>query len=229
MWSDSTSSLILRSSPDWSLSPVSVSIRTAGVVNAASFNRDVAPGGLISIFGAGFVRAGSDTTVEVNGQPAAIVAALPFQINAQVPLNVSPGLGTVRVASAAGSAEQAISIREVAPAIFSLSPVQAAITNQDATLNTTNNPARRGQTIVIYGTGFGAVSEAGGLSRVIAPVNAVIGGIEVPAAFAGLTPGATGLYQANITIPATLPPGLTLPLFLKQVGTTSNTVNLAVQ
>jgi uncharacterized protein (TIGR03437 family) len=38
-----------------------------------------------------------------------------------------------------------------------------------------------------------------------------------------------GLYQSNIALPATLPPGLALPLFLKQGTVVSNTVSVAVQ
>ncbi len=57
----------------------------------------------------------------------------------------------------------------------------------------------------------------------------MIGGIEIPAAFAGLTPGVAGLYQANIMVPAALPPGLSLPLYLKQASAISNTVSVAIQ
>jgi uncharacterized protein (TIGR03437 family) len=224
-----TSSLAVRSGSDWSLSPVAVSIRTAGVVNAATFGPEIAPGGLISIFGAGFTGAGSETAVEINGEPAAVIAALPFQVNAQVPPQIQPGSVLIKVTSPNGGAQQQASIRDVAPAIFSISPAQAAITNQDNSLNAPSNPARRGETIVIYGTGFGAVIQSGTVQPAAAPVTAVIGGVEVPAAFAGLTPGAIGLYQANVALPATLPPGLALPLYLKQAGAVSNTVMLAVQ
>jgi uncharacterized protein (TIGR03437 family) len=37
------------------------------------------------------------------------------------------------------------------------------------------------------------------------------------------------LYQANVMVPANLPPGLTLPLYLKQGGAVSNTVSVAIQ
>jgi uncharacterized protein (TIGR03437 family) len=57
----------------------------------------------------------------------------------------------------------------------------------------------------------------------------VIGGVEVPAGFAGLTPGFVGLYQVNVAIPQSLPPGLSLPLYLKQGSALSNTVSVAVQ
>src|SRR5206468_3352435 len=103
------------------------------------------------------------------------------------------------------------------------------VTNQDNSLNTPSTPAARGSVMVIYGTGFGATARSGGLDRAVTPVTAVIGSTEVTAAFAGLTPGAIGLYQANVAIPASLPPGLSLPLYLKQGSSVSNTVALAVQ
>jgi uncharacterized protein (TIGR03437 family) len=62
-----------------------------------------------------------------------------------------------------------------------------------------------------------------------APVVVSIGGAAIPAAFAGLTPGFIGLYQVNVGIPTSLPPGLALPLSLQQGGATSNIVSVAIQ
>jgi uncharacterized protein (TIGR03437 family) len=195
------------------------------VVNAASFTPEVALGSVASIFGAGL----AESKVRVNGTEAAVLASFPFQVNAQIPLTVSPGEAEIAVTSAYGAARQTIALREVAPAIFSIGPEQAAITNQDNRLNTPSNPAIRGGFLVIYGTGFGTVSRAGGLDRTATPVSVVIGSTEIPAAFAGLTPGAIGLYQANVQTPPNMPPGLSLPLYLKQGTAVSNTVRVAVQ
>lgn len=129
----------------------------------------------------------------MNGESASILAALPFQINAQIPFDIPSGTSAVAVASSNGSATAEITISSVAPEIFTIGSNQAAITNQDNTLNTTSNPALRGSTIVIYGTGFGAVGSSNGLSPVKMPLAVVIGGIRLTPAFAGLTPGAVGL------------------------------------
>ena len=219
----------VRVNTQWSLSSLDLTLAAGGVVNAASFSGDFAPGGLITIYGAGFVQSGSTPSVQINGTDAFVLAAFPFQVNAQIPLDAPPGPATLSVASGAGAAQQQIMLRDVAPAIFSIGAEQAAITNQDNQLNTPSNPASRGTTIVIYATGFGAVGSAGGLNPARTPVIAVIGSTEIPAAFAGLTPGSTGLYQANVVLPATLPPGLFLPLYLKQGAMASNTVTVAVQ
>jgi uncharacterized protein (TIGR03437 family) len=220
------SSAIVRSGAQWTLAPLGLSAATGGVLNAASFTAEVAPGGLVSIFGVGLAGA----NVQVNGETAPTLIATPFQINAQIPADVAPGSATLNVSSNNGNAQQAVTIKSVAPAIFPISSTQAAITNQDNTLNGPSNPALRGTgAIVIYATGFGAVTPSGILSVANTPVSAVIGGTEVPTSFAGLTPGFVGLYQANVAIPGSLPPGLTLPLYLKQGGATSNTVNVAIQ
>jgi uncharacterized protein (TIGR03437 family) len=217
---------IVRDGPQWTLRGLAPRIDDpGGVLDAASFGVAVAPGGIVSVFGAGLAGA----RAEVNGAAASVLAALPFQVNVQIPFEAPPGPATIKLISGEASAQQGFTIREVAPAIFSIGPRQAAITNQDSTLNTGSNPALRGSYIVIYGTGLGAVTRSGSLSRASAPVSAVIGGTEVAAAFAGLTPGLIGLYQANVLVPIGLPPGLSLPLYLKQGSAVSNTVTVAIQ
>jgi uncharacterized protein (TIGR03437 family) len=216
---------ITGSAGAWTISPLQTTLFAGGIVSAASLTPDLAPGGIVSIFGGGL--AGSSVTV--NGEPANVLAALPFQINAQIPSDIPPGTATLAVTSAAGSTSAQVPISSVAPEIFMLSSTQAAITNQDNTVNSTSNPASRGSFIVIYGTGFGATGTSGGLNRVQAPLSVVIGSTQVIPAFAGLTPGAIGLYQGNVALPAAIPPGLTLQLYIKQGGATSVAVTVAIQ
>jgi uncharacterized protein (TIGR03437 family) len=216
------SSQIARVNQQLSIAPLAASVVANGVLNAASFTNQFAPGGLISIFGAGL--AGS--TVQINGQSARVLAATPFQVNAQIPTTAAPGAAQLTVTSASGSTQQQIAIAAVAPAIFSISPTQAAITNSNNSLNTASNPALRGGVIVIYATGFGPTSSSGAAT---APVTVVIGGTSLTAAYAGVSPGSPGLYQVNVTLPAAMPPGLALPLYLKQGSAVSNTVTVAVQ
>jgi uncharacterized protein (TIGR03437 family) len=225
-----TSYGILRSNSLWTLAPLALSITPPGVVNGASYTSQIAPGSFISIMGAGLAGAGCGASVQINGEPVPVAVALPFQVNAQIPFDVAPGAATVTLSSGCGSAQQAITISDVAPAIFSVAADQAAITDQDNSLNKPSNPALRGDWIVIYATGFGAVSGSGSLRPAAAPVTVVIGGVEVPAVYAGLTPGSPfGLYQVNVQLPTTLPPGLSLPLYLKQGAGTSNTVTVSIQ
>jgi uncharacterized protein (TIGR03437 family) len=121
-------------------------------------------------------------------------------------------------------------VSDVAPAIFLIgSPAVGAVVNQDGTLNGTSTPLPRGGTLVIYSTGLGVVTPTGGLSATAAPVTVMLNGVELSSAYAGLTPGYSGLYQVNVAIPTTFPPGLGLPLSLKQGGKVSNAVQVAVQ
>jgi len=118
----------------------------------------------------------------------------------------------------------------VAPAVFRLSPAQAAVTNQDNSLNAPNNPAARGQVVVVYGTGFGEVRETSSALRpTAAPVTARVSDVALNVVYAGLTPGAIGLYQLNVQLPVDLPPGLFQALEISQGGVSANPVPLAIR
>ena len=56
-----------------------------------------------------------------------------------------------------------------------------------------------------------------------------IGGATALVSFSGLTPGAVGVYQVNVQVPADAPAGDAVPLTLSIGGVTSNTVTIAVQ
>ena len=172
------------------------------VVNGATFTSDLAPGELAAIFGTGLARSGT-ATVEVDDQPATVIAATPFQVNIQLPLDLAAGGHTLRITSANGVSEQPIELQQNAPAVFRLDPSlvganKGATLNQDGKLNLPSNPARRGSVITVFGTGFGTVKATGNLFTVTAPVTVILSGQEVPVAFAGLTPGFVGLYQNSV-------------------------------
>jgi uncharacterized protein (TIGR03437 family) len=210
--------------------PQDASFTAGAVVNAATFTSGIAPGGIMAIFGAGLSGPGSATTVDMDGAVATVLWASPFQINAQVPPGIAPGVHTLSVRSVYGVAQQSVSVSAVAPAIFLMgSPSAGAVLNQDYSLNGPANPLPRGQVLVVYATGLGAVTKQGQLSVTAAPVTAVVNGQELPVQFAGLAPGYVGLYQVNVPIPAATPPGLGVSLTLKQGGQLSNTVAVALQ
>jgi len=218
-----------RASGAWLVTAQTTTFAASSVLSAASFTPRLAPGGLFSIFGSGLSREGTPTAVEVNGTPATVVFQSPFQINARLPLDSTPGTATLRVRSAFGQAEQSINIQPVAPSIFLLGPKQGAIVNQNGTLNSSIAPATRGQAIVVYGTGFGATRLTGQLQTTVQPVTATIASRPAQVLFAGLTPGFIGLYQINVLIPAAQPPGSALPLELLQAGESTGAFDVAVQ
>ena len=101
-----------------------------------------------------------------------------------------------------------------------------------------SSPAKAGDALVIYCTGLGSVSPdavagsavpSDALRQTVNPVTLTIGGVNAPVAFAGLTPGLTGLYQVNATVPAGVPVGGQVPVVLNIAGTASPTVTMAVK
>lgn len=211
--------------------PQDVSFAASAVVNGATFQPGIAPGGVVSIFGAGLYGPGKATTVDMDGTPLRLLLATsPFQINAEIPLGMAPGVHSIRVQSAYGSAQQSVMVSAVAPGIFLLgNPPIGAITNTNYSLIGPANPLPRGQSLVIYATGLGAVTQSGAYSLTKSPVTVVLNGTELATSFAGLAPNYIGLYQVNVLIPASLPPGLGIPLMLKVGGQVSNVVPVSVQ
>ena len=210
------------------VAPETAAISASGVVNAASLTSAIAPGGLIAIFGNGLSGAAAATRVSFDGIAATVLAATPFQVNAQVP-PISIGSHTMTLSSAYGSSQVLVTVSSVAPAIFLLNNTQGAIENQDGTINSVANPLPRGQTLVAYVTGLGATTAQGTLNPTVTPVTALLNGVPLSPAYAGLTPGYIGLYQVNIPIPATTPPGSAISLVLQQGNAQSNTVSVAIQ
>ncbi len=218
-----------RLGAQWTAAAQELSFLGSSVLNAATFTPDLAPGALISVFGSGMAGPGSKTAIEVSGLPAPVIAQTPFQVNAQIPFEAGVGATTVKITSAFGAAEQPIQIGDVAPGIFRISSQSAAILNLNNTLNAPDNPAKRGETVVIFCTGLGLVTSQGSLKVAQAPVTALVQGAVWKPDFAGLTPGFIGLYQVNLPVPAAAPPGLGLSLSLQQGGLTSNTVPISIQ
>jgi uncharacterized protein (TIGR03437 family) len=215
--------------PQWLVAPMDVAVAAGGVVNAASFTPSFAPGGLISIFGNGLARAGFATSVLVGNEAATVVFASPFQVNAQVPSTLFAGATTLRLTTPFGAVEQRLSLDAAAPALFTLTGNQGAVLNQDGTVNGPTNPERRGRALVAFGTGLGRTRVQGALQVTEVPVTATVAGVATEVFFAGLTPGFVGLYQVNLLLPNDLPPGLAVPLAVRQGAAAANAVEVAVQ
>lgn len=140
------------------------------VVNGATFEGNVAPGSLATIFGVNLSKDAplhgstlplpitlGDVQVSVNGHAAPLNYVDSTQINFQVPLEVTPGPASVVVtASGAASPSFAFSVVKAAPGIFTAS-TQAAAQNQDGATNDSGHPAAFGSVVVVYLTGQGPV------------------------------------------------------------------------
>jgi uncharacterized protein (TIGR03437 family) len=158
-------------------------------------------------------------SVMIGGKPAFMYYLSPTQINVQVP-DLSTGPADVVVTNSNGASNVAqVNVESFAPGFFQAG-TYAIATHQDGTLVAPAgqfpgaSPAARGETVVLWGTGFGAISptvpagktpaQALGstLAYVAAPPNITIGGVAATVVGAALNPSALGLYQIAVTVPA---------------------------
>jgi len=165
------------------------------------------------------------TKVSINGQPAFVEYISPQQVNVQVPSNIATGIQPLILTSPSGtSLAYQVVVNQIepgflAPANFKLNGTQYAVAF-DASLNNTyvlpagaipglnSQPANPGDTITLYGVGFGAVTPnvpAGQLAQgltSLASFNISIGGVPATVRYAGLAPDFVGLYQFNVLVPS---------------------------
>jgi uncharacterized protein (TIGR03437 family) len=88
-----------------------------------------------------------------------------------------------------------------------------------------SSPAKPGETIVIYGIGFGAVTPAtpvgqvaSGDSQLVLALEFQFGGTPAVSSYSGLSPDLVGLYQFNLTVPD-VPDNDLVPLTFNLGGT----------
>jgi uncharacterized protein (TIGR03437 family) len=235
-------------------------VATGGIANAASFAAgSIAPGEIVSIFGSGL---GPDTGVgpTVNSSnlvstlnagtqvmfgtfAAPILYASATQLNVVVPFEIAPGQSVPVTVTSNGQTSLPVTFTAVqsAPGIFIVggtnSPTQAAVLNQDLSLNGAANPAAAGSVIVVYATGGGVLSAAvtdGELPSTLINVEnttLTVGGQPATISFAGLAPGFAGLLQINATLPSGLAAGPTVPIVLTigDASSSAQTATIAVQ
>jgi uncharacterized protein (TIGR03437 family) len=153
------------------------------------------------------------TAVKVNGAQVPVLYAAPGQVNFLIPPDAATGQVSVIVSNAgAESAAVALTLSDAAPAIFP-GAILIAGSGRPA------NPARAGEIIEIYATGFGRAST---------PPVVSIGGSRAEVLFSGPAPGFEGLYQVNARVPANTAAGSAVPVQIELAGRTSNAVTISV-
>ena len=224
-----------------------------GVANAASFQSTLASGTWISVFGSNLSAStyswqGSDlvngllptslqgVSVTVNGVAAYIAYISPTQINLLAPDDATIGAVQVQV-TAAGQNSNTLSAPKtaLAPAFFTFSggTYVAALHADYSPVGPSGAPAKPGETILLYATGFGPTTPAIPTSQLVttaAPLPVLpsiqIGGATAAVAFGGLV--APGLYQFNVTVP-NLPTGDAPVLATLSGAATQTGVSLSIQ
>lgn len=168
------------------------------------------------------------TTVTINGKPAYLSYVSPTQINLQAPNDPTTGTVLVVVTTANGVAYATVTLGNFAPAFSLLDSKHVAgiIIRTDgsgaygggtydivgptgSSLGYATVAAKAGDTVELFGVGFGPTSPAVPVGAVFSgaaptsyPVTLSINKVSVTPSFAGET--GAGLYQINLTIP----PGL---------------------
>lgn len=196
----------------------------SGVVNGASFYPGIASGSWITLFGSNLAPAtrtwrSSDFTdgklpanldgvsVSVNNQPASVYYISPTQLNVQAPAQNGGGQVQVSVTTPSGtSTPVSVELKPVMPAFFQLADEYIAAVRSDGSYITAEAPAKPGEQIILYGTGFGPTNPEvtpGQTFQGAAPlVNPAVIRLDEKVAevgFAGLS--SPGLYQFNLTVP----------------------------
>lgn len=233
---------------------VAPSISAGGVVHAASYERVLAPGGIASLFGANLsaetAQAGSlplprelgGVRVLVAGVAAPLFYVSPGQINFQTPFETAPGVaGVVVERDGVPSAFIGTAVLGNAPGIFTYPRTPEAsdpvVVHADGSVVSPDNPARPGETVVIYATGISAVanppatgeaSPADPLAVTISDPVVTVENVPAEVVFAGLTPNLVGLLQINVRLPDELPAG-GLGLMVRFGDSISQRVRLAVE
>ena len=173
-------------------------------------------------------------SVTIGGQAAFISYISPNQINAQIPSGAAMGSQELLVSTSAGTSDpQTITVNQVQPGLLAPASLKLgdrqyteAIFPDGSTLalpsgvlqGSAARPARPGETMVLYGIGFGPVTpdaNAGDIvqhaNNLILPFQVFIGGMPATVSYAGLAPGTVGLYQFNVVVPP-MAPGDAVPL-----------------
>jgi uncharacterized protein (TIGR03437 family) len=232
-------------------------IAPAGIMSAAGATPDgtMAPGSVISIYGQNLAPAlqiGTtnplpqslgNITVTIGNYLLPLLFVSPSQINAQLPSELVDGTYTLTVhQTGQPDVPGQLTVSRDAPGVFTQSNPQnqplALALHQDGTLVTFDSPAIHGETISIYGTGFGPYVNtivdgffvpATPSTPVVDPVTLNVGAITKTPDFAGAAPGLVGMTLVQMKITDDLPAGTTVNLTVQVNAKSSTTVVLPLQ
>ena len=219
--------------------------------NDASFGSSVATGSWVAIFGANLAPAGDSrqwnpsteivngklptsldgTSVTVNNKAAVINYISPTQVNIQPPDDTAVGPVPVVVTTTAGGASTAFTATyaQFAPGLFPATAPYVVAQHADNSYVTSASPAKPGEVIILWGTGFGPANPAVAAGQVFTGANplantatATIGGQSAAIDFAGVV--GAGLVQVNVHVPASISNG-DAPVVLTVGGVSTQATN----
>jgi uncharacterized protein (TIGR03437 family) len=210
-------------------SPVSV----AGVSNAAGGSPSVEAGSWVAVYGAnlssttrtwkasdfppggGLPTQLDGVSVTFGGKTAAVYYVSPTQLNVQAP-DIGSGTVPVRVTNAMGTATGSATYLPAAPGFFPEGIYAMAVHTDGAFVgpvgyfgsSVMSRPAQPGETILLFGTGFGPTAPAVAAGLLVGTpaivsdptqLSVLIGGVSAPVSWAGIV--VSGEYQINVVVP----------------------------
>jgi uncharacterized protein (TIGR03437 family) len=209
-----------------------------GVVNGGSFVPGIAPNTWVTIYGLNFstqtgvwtVTNGvlptsvNGVSVTFDGLPGYVSYVSPTQINVLTPPNLTSQFPMVVVTNSVGSSAPALAFSSTAmPAFFTWPNNQVVATHADYSWAVANGtfpgvttvPAKPGETIILWGTGFGPTTPAAPVGAVVpstATYSTTLPSVQVNLVGAtvygaALAPGFGGLYQLAFQVPPSLTTG----------------------
>ena len=206
-----------------------------GIVNDAGFTPGgaISPGSWVAIFGTDLAPAGDSrkwnetteivngklpgsldgTSVTVNGKPAVVEFIQPTQVNIQPPDDTAVGPVQVVVSTAGGASDAfTVNYAQFAPGLFPGASPYIVAQHADNSYVTTAAPAKPGEVIILWGTGFGPANPAvpagqafSGANPLANKVTVTIGGQNAQVDFAGVV--GAGLVQINVHVPSSINSG----------------------
>jgi uncharacterized protein (TIGR03437 family) len=216
----------------------------------------VAPGEIFALFGSNlgpakaiagvpdasgrFPTSLSGVQVLINGTAAPLLLVDATEIEGVVPFDATDG-ATTQVQYLGQSAPPLDAPNAYTPGIFTING-QAAVLNQDGTVNTPSNPAGLGTIVAIYETGTGPLTdplEDGEITPLpppyfllASPPQVTFAGVTAKVVWAGAAPGlVAGAMQINAQLPASLPADTNLaavPVVLSLAGLASPAAPISV-
>jgi uncharacterized protein (TIGR03437 family) len=181
--------------------------------------------------------------IEIGGQKAFVeyVSSTPGQVNAQLPFSIPSGGELAVTVSRENQTSASLSVTVtptmpglLAPASFVIAGKQYVtallpdgttyILPAGADPAVAARPAHPGETIALYGIGFGTVTPdipAGVITsqpnQLSASLQILFGNTGAQVSYAGLAPGLVGLYQFNVVVPS-VPDDDAVPLTFSLAG-----------
>ena len=209
-------------------------VNITSVANGASFQAGFASSTWVSVFGTNLsqtTRTWQDSdfvngllptslggvSVAVNGRAAYVGYISPTQVNILAPDDATVGAVQVQVTTTQGMSNSLTAQKQqIAPAFFWMAGgtyvaaqhVDYSYVGKPGSIaGVATQPAKPGEMILLYGTGFGLSIPPLPSSQLVTtpahlvnPVQVTIGGVDAPVAYAGLVEA--GLYQFNVTVPS---------------------------